>query len=449
MGKWLLVLFAIPLWGQSAADWKTVLDRLDKLERENVELREQVKTLAVRLGEPSATAPAPPPTLEERVAIQEARTSEQAQVKVESSHRFPIRLTGMALFNTYLSGPNASGDIFTTAAPTPSRNIGGGTFRQSIIGIEYFGPTTFGGGQIRGNLFMDFFGGFNDNGSNPLRIRTANMEIDWKTRTFAVGLEKAIFAPREPTSLAIVGVSPLTSAGNLWRWQPQVRFEQRIALSDATDLTAQVGLIQTAEDSTVNGLGTPVYDGRGGLEGGFERRRPGLEGRFEVAHRFSDTRRIEIAPGFHVSDSHVLDVTVPSRIFSGDWLIAPFSKLEFTGAFFKGENVQHLGALRQGVTVLPNGRPIPVHSVGGWGQLAFNPGGKLMFHLMAGVHDDRSSDLAGPQRIGQNRIGAANIMYRLAPNVVGSFEVMNVRTNYLGLGWRLQNRLDLALAYQF
>jgi len=73
----------------------------------------------------------------------------------------------------------------------------------------------------------------------------------------------------------------------------------------------------------------------------------------------------------------------------------------------------------------------------------------VMFHLMAGVHDDRSSDLAGPQRIGQNRIGAANIMYRLAPNVVGSFEVMNVRTNYLGLGWRLQNRFDLALAYQF
>ena len=46
-----------------------------------------------------------------------------------------------------------------------------------------------------------------------------------------VGLEKPIFNPREPSSLAQVGISPLTGTGNLWLWLPQVRVEQDFAFT--------------------------------------------------------------------------------------------------------------------------------------------------------------------------------------------------------------------------
>jgi hypothetical protein len=40
-------------------------------------------------------------------------------------------------------------------------------------------------------------------------------------------------------------------------------------------------------------------------------------------------------------------------------------------------------------------------------------------------------------------------MYRLAPNILGAFEYSQTRTTYLGIGTRLNNHYDLALAYLF
>ncbi len=63
-----------------------------------------------------------------------------------------------------------------------------------------------------------------------------------------------MIAPRDPDSLAQVGVSPLTGAGNLWLWQPQVRIEQRVGLGNSAGLRAQVSLFQT---SFLNNLSDP------------------------------------------------------------------------------------------------------------------------------------------------------------------------------------------------
>ena len=49
------------------------------------------------------------PTVEERLAVQETRTAELAETKVESAHRLPFRITGMALFNTYLNTNGGGG----------------------------------------------------------------------------------------------------------------------------------------------------------------------------------------------------------------------------------------------------------------------------------------------------------------------------------------------------
>lgn len=454
MARWVLLLATLPLLGQTPEDWKKVLDRLDRLERENHDLKEELRSLTVRVtGVPPAetkeevagvpvdsTSAVPEVPLAEKVAIQDRRIAEQAETKVESSQRFPIRVTGMALFNASYGTKNSAGnDILTRAAPEAGRATGGGTFRQSVIGLEYYGPRTFLGGKVKGSVFLDFFDGLAEEGDLPLRLRTANVELEWKTRTIGVGLEKAIFNPREPTSLAQVGISPMTGAGNLWRWQPQIRFEQRFRLGENTEFRAQGGFLQTFESAGYEADATPES---------LERRRPSVEGRFELAHHFDETHRLEFAPGFHYSTTHVAGASIPSKLVSLDWFFNPWSRLEFTGAFFHGQNVAHFGALRQGFQIL-RGQATAVRATGGWGQFAFRATPKLTFHLIGGIHDDKDSDLRYSERIGQNRIGTVNLMYRLAPNVIWSLEAMQARTNYLGNGWRLVNRYDMAVAYQF
>lgn len=443
MAKWVLALLCAPLGAQTPADWKAVLDRLDRLERENRDLREQVRSLRDRISPPAEAAASelPQPSLEERMAVQEQRTAEQAETKVEAAQRFPIRLSGMILFNSFYATRNSNGqDIVLAASPAPGRNTAGGTFRQSVLGLEYHGPATLWGGHISSSVFLDFFTTAGD-GYSVARVRTANIALDWKSRSLTVGLEKPIFNPRDPTSLAQVGISPLTGAGNLWRWQPQIRFEQRVNFGKATQLRAQAGLLQTSEGAGYAAAYLPPS---------LEPRRPGLEGRFELAHRFDETRRVELAPGFHFSTTHVAGVSVPSRLVSFDWFANPWwSRLELTGAFFKGENIAHFGGPGQGFQIYGH-RAAPVHATGGWAQLALQAAPRLSFHFMAGVHDDRDSDLHYSPGIGQNRVGAANVMFRIAPNVIWSLEAMQARTDYLlGTGWRLVNRYDMSMAYQF
>ena len=81
-----------------------------------------------------------------------------------------------------------------------------------------------------------------------MRLRIATLDLNWKNTTISVGQDKPLISPREPQSLAQVGISPLTGAGNLWDWNPQARIEQRFSLGDGMGLRAQVGVYETTEN---------------------------------------------------------------------------------------------------------------------------------------------------------------------------------------------------------
>jgi hypothetical protein len=423
----LAVLLAIPLPGQDLA---AILARLEKLESENRELKQEVKQLRDLVeGKPSVP---------ERLDIVERRVEEQASIKVEAANRFPVTLTGMALFQTFYNtkGSNTL-DVPTTAAATPGRAAAGATLRQSVIGLRYNGPVTLWGGKVSGSIFMDFWDGNTEGTSAPFRIRTGDFTVDWASRSFSAGVMRPLISPHDPNSMAYVGVSPLTSSGNLWRWQPQARFEQR-----AGWFKGQVAVMQTAEDST--GAPANLLNNR---------RRPGLEARGVVGHTFvgnsgSADRSFEIGIGGHVSESRVGAQSLPSRIASMDWLISPLPKLTVSGLFFHGENVHHLGALRQSFRIAANGTITTVHSTGGWGQVSVAATNRVTLNWFGGIHDDRDSDLNRGQN-GRNRSGGANVMFRMAPNVVLSFEGMQIRSNYIGTANRRMNRYDLSIAYLF
>ena len=175
---------------------------------------------------------------------------------------------------------------------------------------------------------------------------------------------------------------------------------------------------------------------------------PALEGRFEYWNEFASGRRIEIAPGFHVSDTHVAGVSIPSRLFTIDWMLQPLEKWRITGTYFHGRNAAGIGGLRQGFNFFDENRFTAVRTSGGWAQVSFLATKRLTFNSYGGQESNHIADLLAGQ-ISRNFVYAVNSQYRLGPNILLGLEVSQARTAYTGGRIRLLNHYDLALAYLF
>jgi hypothetical protein len=352
----------------------------------------------------------------------------------------PVQLTGMLLFNAFRNGPYGGAGLIDpiVASNTEGQRLTGASFRQTVLGLRFYGPQLPWGGTASGSVYMDFFAGTTLPVNNQFRLRLATIDLTWKNTTISVGQDKPIVAPREPESLAQVGVSPLTGAGNLWQWQPQARIEQRFSLGERSEIRAQGGIFESDE---------PANNVPAAYASTLEIWRPAYEGRVQYSYSRGSSR-FEIAPGYHGGASRVAGQSVESRAVTLDGLYRPSSWIDFTGAWFVGRNLAGLGTLRQGFTILPSGAVIPVHSNGGWAQMTINATSRLSFHLFGGVENDRAMDLAG-NGISRNLAYGSNAMWKLAPNVIASIEYMRLRTTYLQTGTRLNDHYDLALGYFF
>lgn len=445
----LLPFLVLRVYAQQSGNSETVmlqvLQRLDTLERQNQQLLHEVQTLKQQLDgsrpQSGAALVGQQPDqarLQEQVDVDEQRIAEQAQTKVEASQKFPISLNGMLLFNAFANSASPmvqAGGYGLLAGPGRS----GATVRQTLLGLDFQGPSLPGGGRVNGSLMMDFWGGSSTPGSSWLRLRRADLSLDWPNRTFSVGQDKPLIAPYQPDSLAEVGVPPLAGAGNLWLWLPQARYEERLRLGRNSGFTGQIALMQTAENYQMTSAEYSDY---------VEQARPALEGRFAFRHKFDDVRRVEFAPGFHISSTHVAGKSVASHIASFDWRIVPSSRVGFSGTVYNGQNVASLGALGNGFTLLRSGAVRPVHSSGGWVQLSFPLTKRLTFNVFSGLEDDRVT-YANPYYVARNFTYASNLMYHLGPNVVIGLEGLQMRTRSFSGIREIHNHYDLALGYLF
>ena len=248
----------------------------------------------------------------------------------------------MALVNAFVNSRRmAAATTPRLLLATPGTDRAGATMRQTVLGLEYHGPQTFLGGTVHGSLFMDFY-----QGAAPLqewiRLRTGTIQMDWATRNIKVGVDKPIFSPRDPDSLAQVGVSPLTGAGNLWLWMPQIRLEQDFSLGASSGVRAQVGAVETHETNPYAGPPHRWQDR--------ERCGPEWKAAWWLGTSWMTTGVWNSRAGFHTSTTHAGGFSIPSNLVSLDWFFNPWRRLEFSGAFFSGQNVSNLGtgAVNQG-----------------------------------------------------------------------------------------------------
>ena len=391
--------------------------------------------------------------LEEQMDINTSRIREHAQTKVESDSRFPVRISGMILANFHYN----SDDLQRTEpliAPSPLNRLAGGTFgstfRQTRLGLAVNGPS-LAGGKTSGEIEVDFYGGtvgqVEGDVLGGLRIRTAAMHVDWSHSTLTIGQEAPAISPRNPTSIAAVWYPPLSGAGNLWQWRPQIRYEHRFRAGEAKDWIVQGSVLAPFGESY---LGLPT------------RGTPALEARTAWRHRIDEDRTLEIGGGAHYDRrSFNFGRSVNGYVVSGDWLVPLGGRFELSGELYHGKGVtlgeQSGGRIDRaysfsGLPDDPYTSVRGVRSTGGWVQLSTRLRSNLELNVAYGQEDPDNSDLrfglTTEQTRYKNHVGSVNFIYELRPSFLMSLEYRRLVTDY-NSGRGHNNHVNLAFGYVF
>jgi hypothetical protein len=167
----------------------TVQAQLEETQREVAQLRQQLSGLRASAGSsdtPDADSSASTGAADLAAAVAEIRQSQAMQEtqiatldqsKVESASKYPVKLSGMVVFNGFVNTRRVD------AAATPSVALSGSgstgvSARQTIVGLDINGPQLF-GAQTHGDLRLDMSASASGSGYSGsyalglVRLRTA------------------------------------------------------------------------------------------------------------------------------------------------------------------------------------------------------------------------------------------------------------------------------------
>ncbi|HEY7099978.1 MAG TPA: hypothetical protein VH437_24860 [Terriglobales bacterium] len=456
---------------------------------ETAELRRQLETTQAQLAAAGTAAPEvatspenresepteaqgqpPARTLEQRVASLEessqmlnGKIDDQYQTKVSSASKYRVRLSGLALLNVFSNrGATDNQSVPSWARPSfPFDSAGnfGASMNQSQLGLEVFGPTV-GGARISGGIQVDFSGGFPDeaNGVNfgLVRLRTANMRLDWKDTSIVAGQDGLFLSPQNPTSFASLAEPAFSYAGNLWGWIPQVRVEHRFVLSDDQQFTIQGGILD-------NVTGEPPYDTTDRTPQAGERSsQPAFGTRIAWTHSFFGHPATFGAAGYYSRQNWVIDHHVDGWAGMADWDIPLGSRVSLSGEFYRGLSVGGFGggigrsALYSDDNFGSTTQVRGLQSEGGWAQLKVRATSKLEFNGAFGLDNPFAEYLRDSPHgqsylplLSQNRSSFVNFIYRPRSNLLFSTEYRHLKTYGLdGPSWTAE-QLNLIMGVLF
>ena len=403
--------------------------------------------------------------LEEDQQMTEAKLDDQYQTKVESSSKYRLRLSGLVLLNIFANRGNVDildfPQVAEQADPVESRGAFGGSFRQSQLGLQAYGPDVL-GAHTSADVQLDFAGGFPDapNGAEfgIVRLRTGTIRFDWANTSIVAGQDSLFFAPLAPTSMASLAVPALSYAGDLWSWTPQVRVEHRIVVSDNTSFQIQGGIL----DSWSGDVPPDFYERY--PTWGEESAQPAY------AARVAWTQKINGRPltlgfgGYYGRQYWAVGRHVDGWAGTTD-LTLPLGKMfTFAGEFYRGSAVAGLGGgigqdvlIGSGSFLSPSTTVTGLHSLGGWSQLKFKPRPKIEFNGAFG----QDNPLASQERLYQsypdfydtllarNRSAFVNCIYQPRSDMLFSVEYRRIRTFEIEGDSYIANQVNLSVGYIF
>lgn len=424
---------------------------------------DQKVSMRTEVQNPATNAP-PAHIGEDDWQILNTRVEEHEQVKVESSSKYRLKISGIALFNLFdTSGQLDNLDVPSMAVqPPPYAYTGslGASFKQSILGLRGIGPAVF-GASTSADLQLDFInsaaGPYGGVGAGIVGLRIARLQFDWSKFSLTAGLETPFFSPNSPTSYISLAVPAFAAAGNLWNWTPEIRAERRFDFT-SSEFKIEAGLLDsTGYQVSSSNVRVPT---------------PGETSRQPTyAVRISGNNRMEDhAISFGISGIYA-PLHFPGRQLSAsgaiaDWKFPLITKLQLSGAFFTGKGLDAFGGL-----ALPTVQPqdylhylyataptlagIPV--VGGWSQLKFTLNSRSEFNAAGGMGARdaerlRAGTLFDPLLLSvpsSNRVIFFNYIFRPRSDLLFSAEYRHFHTSAISGGPNVAGQIGLAAGFLF
>ena len=415
-----------------------------------------------RQGSQERNATPLPSDLTEAEKLLAARVEEQNQSKVESASKYRVKISGLILMNAFSTGGRVDQQELPNLALTKNGMDGsfGATLRQSILGLQVFGPE-IGGARASGDVAIDFFGGFPrepfGTTAGIIRLRTAVGHLDWKNTSVNFGQDAPSFSPLSPTSFATLAEPAMSWAGNLWVWTPQANVEHRFTTTEDSYVSVSGGvmapLTPDVPDSAVATSPGP----------GERSRRPAFATQVSLHSKLFGRDALFGIGGY---TSHLV---YDFRRETNGWAATTFWQLpvahwlEFSGEGYRGKAVGGLGGslwqdiVYNGDPTLPATEARFLNSLGGWTQLKFTASPRWELNTAVGQDNVLARDLEWAPNVrteygspfSRNRIAFGNIVFRPKYNVLFSAEYRKIWTFREGQPSNTANQVNLAAGVSF
>lgn len=429
--------------------------QMQQLQQQLLELRQQMAASgAIPAAQPatapesSSATPATSASIEERQQTLEAAVKLHDQTKVESTSKYPVRVTGLILFNSYLNrGVTDNTDLPAFAlrsSATSGNGNAGASFRQTILGLQGDGPT-IAGAHTSANVNFDFFSGISftsyGTAAGTVRLRTASIDFDWADDSIQLGMVNPLISPLSPTSYATVAEPSLAGAGNLWTWAPQLRYTHRFPVHDGNRFQLEAGLW----DSPAAGY-NPNQLVRTASPAELAQR-PSYETRLSYGSATSD-HGLQLGVGAYYSRQNYPGYQgypgtehLDSWAATTDFRLPLGRHIEISGEGYRGRSVAGLGG---GVykDVITGTSPItgepelnPLNAIGGWTQFKTRYSSTLESNFSIGLDDGFARDFHAvvlPSTAGntalraRNKMAVANLIFRPRTYIILSPEYRRV-----------------------
>ena len=376
--------------------------------REEQRAQARAESVTTMTAVPAAASDSTSATEEQEMQAAEIR--QQQQVKVESTSKFPLRVTGLVLFNAIRNfGVVDEVDLPVSALIRSAGTSHGSlaaTMRQTLIGLAGTGPV-LGGAHTSARVDMDFFGGVTGGVTSApagiVRFRTASIGADWEHNSLEARVDSPLISPLSPTSIATVAEPALAWSGNLWTWAPEVRYTHRFNLRTKYNLVLESGLrdayLANAQvDQVVRAVSPaelselPTFEGRIA----FVDRTAQDHG----AYGTDDATGLDLGVGGSFGQQNYgKGVLVNTWSLTGDWRFPLGRWLSISGEAYTGTGLGSLGGgayrdVVQGTNPTTGvASTVGLDASGGWAQLSAVAGPRLQFHAAFGQDSGSGSEL--------------------------------------------------------
>ena len=403
--------------------------------------------------------------LQEDQELLNAKIDEQYQTKVESASKYRVRLSGTVLVNLFDNVGSVDNVDFPSIAVDSGlvyRNGSlGGTLRQSLLGLELFGPEVK-GAKLNADLQFDFAGGFPNVPDGVAlglpRLRTGTVSLNWPKTTLIAGQDAPFFSPLSPSSIASVALPAFSYSGNLWTWIPQIRLERRLDLTENSNIRLQGGLLDPFDGEV------PAYQYYRVSQAGEASRRPASAVRTAWTQKMFGHDLTVGASSYYSRQNWGFGRNIDAWAATSDWIVPLGSRFEFDGEFYRGRAIGGLGG-GLGRSVVFNNLPSDprtrirgLNTTGGWAQIKFRQSDKLEWNGAYGEDTVRTRTVRFYPFFQQTYVGAsitrnqsalANFIYRPRSDLMLSLEYRRLRTFSLLTNYDVANHINLSMGVLF